>query len=211
MSDLARAERQKYTDMWGVEGYSKNSPGVMFLPIFADMIRRLPAGEIRAGHDRGNRVHVLQEVDGHISVLDAGCGAGQGGLALAATGCRVSLCDVADVRADEARVLPFHELALWEDVVARVGRHDFVYCCDVLEHIPPAFTMLVVQRLLEVAVYGVFLSISLVPDTFGAWVGETLHQTVMPFVWWRDNLNTVGRVVEGRDLLAASTFLVVPR
>jgi hypothetical protein len=33
----------------------------------------------------------------------------------------------------------------------------------------------------------------------------------MPFVWWRDQLATVGELVEARDLLHAGAFLVRAR
>jgi hypothetical protein len=98
---------------------------------------------------------------------------------------------------------------LWHDLRGlTVGPFEWVYCTDVLEHIPTAFTMLVVSRLLEVAEEGVFLSVSFVPDQMGVWIGETLHETVQPFTWWRDALNEVGEVVEARDLLGKGAFLV---
>ncbi len=70
--------------------------------------------------------------------------------------------------------------------------------------------MLTVFRLLEVARRGVFLSIALEPDVFGAWVGKSLHQTVQSFTWWRDNLATLGTLKESRDLLNAGVFLLEP-
>jgi hypothetical protein len=88
---------------------------------------------------------------------------------------------------------------------------DWVYCCDVLEHVPPQFTMLAIDQMLRVARLGVFLSIALVPDQFGVWVGEALHQTVQPFVWWRDSLREVGEVVDARDLLIHGVYVVRPR
>jgi hypothetical protein len=80
-----------------------------------------------------------------------------------------------------------------------------------MEHIPPAFTMLVVARLLEVARSGAFFSISLVPDAFGAWVGKPLHQSVQSFTQWRDQLATLGEVLECRDLLTTGVYFVRPR
>jgi hypothetical protein len=65
--------------------------------------------------------------------------------------------------------------------------------------------------LLEVARRGVFLSISLMPDEFGAFVGKRLHQSVQTFVQWRDQLHAIGTVVEARDLLHCGVYLVKPR
>ena len=194
---LIETERQTYEAIWGLDAYATTSPGADMLPLFEDMIPRL-----------GARARFRT-----ATVLDAGTGSGKGALALQARGFAVTACDLTDSGLiDEARAAcPFHQVVLWEDLRRQVGRHDYVYCCDVLEHIPPHFTMLVISRLLEAARLGVFLSISLVPDAFGAWVGKPLHQTVQSFTQWRDQLDTVGEVVEARDLLITGVYLVKPR
>jgi SAM-dependent methyltransferase len=158
------------------------------------------------------------------SVLDAGCGSGKGALALAARGFRVVMCDVTDAGVmPAATALPFVRASLWNDLVTAIGMEieqtatydtpqvDYVYCCDVLEHVPTEFTMLVLSRLLDVARHGVFLSIALVPDGFGVWVGETLHQTVRDFCWWRDRLRDLGELVECRDLINTGVYFVRAR
>jgi SAM-dependent methyltransferase len=210
MHSILDAERQKYEDMWTVDAYASHSPGEMYAPLFLDMIGGSPLG-LAFEHPNGLRVRPP------YTILDAGCGSGKGALALHAAGFRIlSMCDLTgDGLVPEARSLPFVKACLWEPLLQQVhfapgGKFDYVYCCDVLEHIPTAFTMLVVSRLLEVARFGVFLSISFQPDVMGAWIGASLHETVQPFVWWRDNLNTVGRLVEGRDLLNTGVFLVKP-
>lgn len=93
----------------------------------------------------------------------------------------------------------------------RFARFDWVIASDVLEHVPPEFTMLAVYRLAQVARRGVFLTISHLPDAFGVWVGTPLHLTVQPFAWWRDRLREVGEVVEARDLIGQGVFLLRPR
>lgn len=206
---LAAAERTVYADLWAsVEAYGQHAPGEMFAPVFVDAVTRILNDAIG-----------LHWKPREYTVLDAGCGSGKGGLALQALGFDVTLCDLTDEGLTEAaRALPFHNACLWSDLypVARAKGHpgrttfDFVYCCDVLEHIPPQFTMLVVDQLLRVARRGVFLSISLVPDQFGAWVGRPLHQTVQSFVWWRDSLGELGTLADARDLLNSAIFLVVP-
>lgn len=187
-------ERETYEAIWSLGAYAEHSPGAQHVSLFLDMIPHKPG-----------RWHAH-------SVLDAGCGSGKGALALQQAGFSVTMCDLTDAGlSDEARALPFHRVELWSPLKRAVGFHDWVYCCDVMEHIPPAFTMLVVARLLEVARRGAFFSISLVPDQFGAWVGKPLHQSVWSFVEWRDQLDTIGRVVEARDLLATGVYLVEPR
>jgi hypothetical protein len=80
-----------------------------------------------------------------------------------------------------------------------------------MEHIPTEFTMLAARNLLDVSMKGVFFHISLVPDAFGAYVGHPLHQSVFPFVWWRDRLREIGLVQECRDLITAGAYYVTPR
>lgn len=189
MPTLIDQERATYEQMWQIPDYAVNAPGELLLPVFLDMAKTTMRG----------------------SVLDAGCGSGKGALALQQAGFDVTCCDLTPAGlVPEAQGFPFVETALWANLKRRIGFRDWVYCCDVLEHIPPVFTMLVVHRLLEVARRGVFLSIHLEPDHFGVWVGKPLHQTVQSFVAWRDQLAVLGTVVEARDLLNTGVYLVKP-
>ena len=208
MTTITTAERDTYRDVWQhIPQYGEVSPGERLAPVFDDLVSGL-------GHQRG-------------TVLDAGCGSGKGALALKALGYTVTLCDLTDAGlVDEAREFPFFEAALWRDLRPHLKarwpnvdpfkmhewtRFDWVYCTDVLEHLPTAMVGLVVSRLLEVARYGVFISVSLELDINGVWIGKLLHQTVQPFTWWRDLLAELGRVIEARDCIGSAIFLVVPR
>lgn len=190
--DILQHERQTYDQAWSVPAYAEYSPGEKALPIFLDMIGPPPQWHA-------------------ASVLDAGCGSGKGSLALRGAGFDVRCCDLTPSGLPEPWTLPFHEAVLWNDLRPIVGFSDYVYCCDVLEHIPPPFTMLVISRLLDVARRGVFLTISLTPDAFGAWVGRPLHQTVQSFNAWRDQIAVIGNLVECRDLLNTGVYYVRPR
>lgn len=190
MSSLITRERAKYDDVWtSVTAYGAHSPGASLVPVFESMRRDA----------------------GPVTILDAGCGSGKGALALTAAGHFVTCADTTDAGlVDEARGMPFMAVNLWDDLTP-LGRFHYVYCCDVLEHIPPTFTMLVVARLLAQADRGVFLNISTQHDNFGAWIGSPLHLTVQSFTDWRDQLNAVGRVVEARDLLTNGAYLLEAR
>ena len=186
---VTTAERERYETVWGdlQDGYSKVSPGLDMLPVF------------------------LEHAQPPASVLDAGCGSGRAAVALAALGFDVLCCDLtADGLVPEARALPFKAACLWQPLRPAVqrGMFDWVYCADVLEHVPTQFTMLAVDQLLRVAKHGVFLSVAFVPDQFGAWLGAPLHQTVQPYTWWRDWLAELGTVRAARDLITTGLFLV---
>lgn len=192
---LLAAERQTYEAMWAVDGYASFSPGETFLPIFIDIIHKT-----------------------HGTVLDAGCGSGRGALALQQAGFEVTACDLtaAGLIPEAASGLRFHEVSLWHDLPPQLGylfgrKMDYVYCCDVLEHVPLPFTMLAVRNLLAVARKGVFLSIALEPDHYGTWIGKKLHQSLQSFVQWRDQLAELGTVQQSRDLLNTGIYYVVPR
>lgn len=189
--NLHTVEREKYDAIWSIDGYAAMSPGEKYIPLFLELAKA------RTGWHTG-------------SVLDAGTGSGKAAVALASAGFCVTCCDLTPSGLiDEARDLPFFAQCLWKPF-DRPQFFDWVYCCDVLEHIPPAFTMLVISHLLKAAKKGLFLSIGMTPDHFGVWVGEPLHVTVQPFTWWRDHLSQLGTVVAARDLLNAGVFYVEP-
>lgn len=190
-------ERELYEETWSVPSYATTSPGEQYVPVFLDIIAK----------------HSLRR--GGWKVLDAGTGSGKGALALDPYFVHVELFDVTDAGlVPEAKKFRFHQGALWScssvisgaDVFSDI---DFVYCTDVLEHIPEQFTMLCVAEMLKIA--PTFISVCLVPDNFGIWVGRPLHQTVKDFIWWRDSLNEVGRVIEARDLIENAVYFVEPK
>jgi 2-polyprenyl-3-methyl-5-hydroxy-6-metoxy-1,4-benzoquinol methylase len=198
MANLLASERRTYEDIWSsVESYAAHSPGEHYLSLFLSLI------DFKTG-----------------TVLDAGTGSGKGGVALAQAGFDVTLCDITDTGlTGEAKALPFHSACLWHDLSriahnrGQFGRSkfDYTYCTDVLEHIPPQFTMLAIDQLLRVTRQALFLTVSLVPDNYGVWVGTALHQTVQPFTWWRDSLRDMADVAHARDLLSNAVFLLRPR
>ena len=200
MSDIATAERDIYEEMWGVTTYADKSYGVEYAPIFASLA---PLALSTLG------------ITPRPTVLDAGCGSGKGSLALAALGYDVTMCDLTDAGLIlEARSFPFFQATLWEPLSKRYtfgGSYDYVYCTDVMEHLPTAFVALAITRMLAVTKKGLFLSVALGPDNMGAWVGRPLHQTVYPFPWWRDLLNELGHVIEARDLMHTAILFVEPK
>jgi 2-polyprenyl-3-methyl-5-hydroxy-6-metoxy-1,4-benzoquinol methylase len=171
---VADVEREKYEAMWAVEDYANFSPGEKWLPVFLELV----------GDKRG-------------TLLDAGCGTGVAGAALAREGFDVTLADLTgDQIRGEAEDLRFRPGPLWKPFVRR--QFDVGYCCDVLEHVPPEFTLLTIQNLLR-ACDRLFLSIATEPDQFGAAIGQPLHLTVQPFAWWRDRLREIATLHDARD------------
>lgn len=187
MSNMLKQEQACYEEMWQVPSYDKFSPGEEFLPLF------------------------LEHAQAPETVLDAGCGGGAGSIALVKAGFDVEGFDIteAGLRPEFKELeIPFTEGSLWRPLPFAPKSVDWVYCTDVMEHIPPQFTMLVASQLLSVARKGVFFSIGLTPDQFGVWVGRPLHLSVYSFKEWRDNLSEIGQVVDARDLMSTGIYVV---
>ena len=185
MGAIATAERKLYEEVLQAPRYGEFSPGVKYLPKFLEMSGADPTGR--------------------FSVLDAGCATGKLGVELAKLGFDVTLTDQTDVGlCDEAKAIPFIKHSLYQKFPTT---YDWVVCCDVIEHIPPQFTMLVARHMLNASRLGVFFSIATVPDVFGVWVGQPLHKTVQPYTVWRDSLKELG-TVESADLLNTGLFMV---
>ena len=189
-------ERAKYVRMWDeVEDYRKTSPGEALVGPTLVLLGLRPG----------------------MRIVDVGCGVGRAGLKFSQLMLMVTLLDAtpdaldeevkAAVADDDAPII-FKEENVWGNWPTRLdGPQDLDYCCDVLEHIPTEFAMLVVQRCLEAAPRAL-LHISTEHDGFGLAIGDTLHLTVKPFTWWRDRLADVGWLLEARDLLASGLFLL---
>lgn len=202
MGVVAR-ERMLYEDVYdSITKYAAESPGAANFSTFLEMVQ-VPI----------DKRHLM-------SALDAGCGGGYGALEFQKAGFgKVVMCDITDFGLSaeaKASGIRFYQTPLWESLHIVAGgtfgrSFDYVYCCDVLEHIPKEFTMLTISRLLDITRLNLFLSISHRTDVHGVWVGRHLHQTVENFVWWRDNLAAMAEIVECRDLLSYGLFLLRPR
>src|SRR5687767_14310139 len=122
---LQTQERATYDEMWALDSYNNYAPGEKFVDVFAALA---PAPAV---------------------VLDAGTGSGKGFTALVDKGYSVFGCDITKSGLPDHLKPLVIETCLWHDLhpvaylaaVARVLPHgqqrfDYVYCCDVLEHIP---------------------------------------------------------------------------
>lgn len=178
MHPVRAAETSKYNAAWAIDDYLHTSPGEVYSGMFGD-IAKPKAGQ---------------------TVIDLGCGVGAGGKALADKyNLVVTFLDLVNVRKGPTLVQP-----LWQPIG---GSYDYGYCCDVMEHVPPEFSMLVAANILA-SCKRAFFSISFLPDYFGRVVGEPLHMNVQPFAWWRDRLGEIGEVIDARDLIGEGVFYV---
>ena len=185
--NLAEAERAKYTEMWQHPDYREISPGLELVKCFNAVLQPKPKQ----------------------TLLDIGCGEGVAGLEFEKQGLLVSYLDItATALRREVSLSAFTQAVLWENWTSRFKYgFDYGYCCDVMEHIPPEFTMLVLDRILSVCRTAWF-QIAFLPDSHGAKIGKPLHLTVHPFGWWLDRLRMMGRVDDARDICGRGVFVV---
>ncbi len=192
VADGAAQERAKYAEIWSLPEYrTANSPGL-------ENVDRM--------------ISVLNPKPGS-SIIDVGCGTGCAAMEFERRGFRAGGLDITDaaLELDRSR---FIEAPLWSDwanpksgLISRKLRWDYAFCCDVLEHIPPEYTMLCIDRILG-ACDTAWLQISLRPDEFGKLIGQPLHLTVHDFDWWLLRVSTLGRVVDARDLCGVGLYVV---
>lgn len=186
--DLAQQEIDKYTEMWDFPDYSLKSPGGANVDRFLEV----------CNPKLGSRI------------VDVGCGQGVAGLELASRGYDVWYMDlVADQLHPDVNRKRFIQTALWEpwDRARQFDRRmDYGYCCDVMEHIPVEFTMLVVERMLRTC-FTCYIVLSNLHDEFGKIIGQPLHLTVQPYAWWLNRLASICEVIDARDRCGHSLFV----
>lgn len=168
---VAQAEKAKYQKMWAYDSYRERSPGMRFL---ADAIYRMKMPE-------------------HSTVVDLGCGTGRVAAALSGYGHSVTAVDIASNACTEFDG-PFVQAPLWA-LPAELGRHDYGYCADVMEHLP---TAKVPMSLACIAAHcgTVFFQIANFECHEGDKIGEHLHLTVKSIDWWRAELRPYFAVIE---------------
>ena len=161
----AEREREKYRKMWTeIPGYRTNSPGEKLVDTFLD----------HAQWAKGD------------TLIDCGSGTGRAAKRLDQAGLTVLMLDICRESTDVDNRLPFVAACLWD--MPFMQRFDWVYCCDVLEHLPTEYVDAALDNLRDMTGYGAFLQIALFPDGFGRRINDTLHLTVKPAGWWLEKI-----------------------
>jgi SAM-dependent methyltransferase len=119
-------------------------------------------------------------------VLDAGCGTAREALKLKNAGLNVVCLDFVDARIGDARLMNYIDVCLWE--AKGLPKFDWVFCCDVAEHLPTEHVDQSLDNLQRATRMGGLLQIALFNDGFGKYIGETLHLTVKPAEWWDEKI-----------------------
>ncbi len=184
LSDAER-ERLRYERVWWEQGYRAHSPAVR-------AIQQLNLLEFFAAN-------------GVKTILDAGCGTGQA-LALFNAGGRFDAqgFDIAVNALNAGVTAKFTQGCLWH--AAEVPKdNDAVFCCDVMEHIPPQHVPATLRNLRLATKRVAFFTICTVLDVWGPRLFKSpLHLTVQPAAWWAERFRQAGFVPHADNAASAS-------
>jgi hypothetical protein len=156
---LFQRELEKYRKAWALPEYKQYSPGGEAAPKAIEFF------------------HTRQK-----SLWDFGCGNGKALERFRKAG---FVCKGIDfVRMDQDAI----EGCLWDLDIQKLGKRDFGFCVDVMEHIPTEKVSAVLHNIWSMCRSKIWFGIALTHDRCGELVGETLHLTVQPVEWWREML-----------------------
>lgn len=186
------SEKAKYDKAWEHDRYRDYSPGEKMAYEFIKIVKP----------KLGDRV------------LDIGSGTGRASQIFHDLGLDVTLLDISDKSLDEDvnldDLLIVCDLREPFPIKTNFGKLHLGYtgyCTDVMEHIPTED----VDKVLE-NIFGVckecFFQICFRKDHFGSEIGEELHLTVKPYLWWLEKLSQYSDIIEARDLLDNGVFYV---
>lgn len=173
--NLHEIELSKYNRIWDRQEYRQWSPGENAIDNF---LRNCPW---KPGD----------------SLVDLGCGTGRAGAALATHGLNVVLLDFC-VKAIEVRDLPVIRHNIWE--LYNTGlQWDWVYCVDVLEHIPEEMVEDTLKGIAHTTRKGGYLQIALFEEGCGRLINERLHMTVKSYDWWYNKIISHVNIIGSED------------
>ncbi len=189
MDALIKHEKAKYEALWEhLPEYRESSPGLELVGNFLQFFQ----SEIRTGQ----------------TLIDFGCGTGQVVPQFLNRGLFLSLVDLSSNCLDQGipflmqlcpDQLKFYEASLW-DLPKNLLPSHWIYCCDVLEHIPEDKIDQVLQAMASRTKRGGYLSISLCEDKIGKIIREPLHLTVKPRDWWQEKISQYWQIVHAEPL-----------
>ncbi len=194
MDEEALTEKSKYDVIWrDYPVYRDCSPGEDFAKFFFDGFQQ----EMRAGQ----------------TIIDFGCGTARVTKDFLGKGLNVTLVDISPYALDEeirhlltlfSNQVHFIQACLWQ-LPKELKSAYWIYCCDVLEHIPEDQVDTVLYHIAQRMRFGGYFSICLKEDLSGKKLGYPLHLTVKPKDWWEERLLR-HFTITGEDVVADGLY-----
>lgn len=177
LDSLSLKEKEKYEKIWQEPSYRVTSPGNNAAELFFSFFKN----EMKEGD----------------SIIDFGAGSGIVAIKFYEKKLKIDLVDIAANALDQAiyamtLLLPdqvrFHEASLWQ-LPETLLPASFIYCMDVLEHIPEEkideTLMGMSQRMKKGGVFQIFLE----DEPFGDLIQDKLHLTIRESSWWKEKIS----------------------
>ena len=194
MDPKAKDEKEKYDVIWrDYPGYRESSPGEVFAQFFFDGFKE----EIRAGQ----------------TLIDFGCGTARVAKDFLSRGLNTTLVDISPYSLDQevrnllplfANQISFVQACLWQ-LPETLKSAYWIYCCDVLEHIPEDHVDCVLEAMAKRMRFGGYFSICLKEDLAGKQIGVPLHLTVKDKGWWEEKISQHFKI-RGEDVVADDIY-----
>lgn len=185
--NTAEKEQAKYEEMWTHDEYRNRAPAERLIWPFLLTVQPQPKS----------------------TICDFGSGTGRGALFLHEAGFDMTCIDIADNSMDDKvkQVLDgrFIQGNIWKDL--SIGRFDYIFCTDVMEHIPEDYIDAVLHNINKHSKEA-FMNIAFYNEPFGDLINETLHMTIKPFMWWVSKIAKVLDIVEAKDMIEEGIFYV---
>jgi 2-polyprenyl-3-methyl-5-hydroxy-6-metoxy-1,4-benzoquinol methylase len=140
-------------------------------------------------------------------ILDVGCGNGSGIELLLKNGFEVQGIDISSVAVEicKKKGLKATQIAIY-DIPSLKDNFDLVWCCDVLEHLPPESIGASIHCIKTKSERCLF-SIS-TRQSIAKYNGKGVHLTVRPSEWWKSMLSncfSISKTKETIDSVLIST------
>jgi len=194
MESEALREQAKYDVIWReLPSYRDCSPGEIFASYFFDGFK----GKMRPGQ----------------TIIDFGCGTARVAKSFLAKGLNVTLVDISPYSLDEevrnalklfSQQIEFVQACLWQ-LPPSLKSAYWIYCCDVLEHIPEEKVDEVLAAIAERMRFGGYFSICLKEDLVGKEIGLPLHLTVKERGWWEERISKYF-MIASEDVLSKGLY-----
>lgn len=139
-----------------------------------------------------NRWHA----DPASTLIDWGCGSGEGAQRFQERGFAVTGFDIAHNCLNPGIDIPLVVGCLWEAPAELIS--DYAFCTDVMEHIPEDYVEATLSLIAERTRLAGFIQVDTVVDLFGDRMNppERLHLAVHDCFWWYDLLGKYWRTVK---------------